>query len=163
MTFVNKYFIFYESQNLFISCHTMSTKSLSKWWNMYFARCIFPMSMSFDIYWSMLRNTTNNNNTIQSLFAIRLSERWTMRSNWHMCVAFAFIVLFNKILIYFIAYLCQCPNGFSGNRCENRNYCMPNPCANNGLCTQTSTGYICSCSYPFTGTNCQQSMLTGDP
>jgi hypothetical protein len=36
---------------------------------------------------------------------------------------------------------------------------MPNPCANNGLCTQTTTGYICSCLYPYTGTNCQQSML----
>jgi hypothetical protein len=36
---------------------------------------------------------------------------------------------------------------------------MPNPCANNGLCTQTPTGYICSCSYPYTGTNCQQSIL----
>jgi len=35
---------------------------------------------------------------------------------------------------------------------------MPNPCSNNGLCTQTTTGYICSCTYPFTGTNCQQSM-----
>ncbi|CAF5074067.1 unnamed protein product, partial [Rotaria socialis] len=52
------------------------------------------------------------------------------------------------------------PNGFYGTRCESRNYCMPNPCANNGLCTQTTTGYICSCSFPYTGTNCQQIIST---
>ena len=51
-------------------------------------------------------------------------------------------------------YLCQCPTGFYGTRCESRNYCMPNPCANNGLCTQTTTGYICACLEPYTGPNC---------
>jgi hypothetical protein len=76
-----------------------------------------------------------------------------------MCVVYFYFYFFNKLLIYLIAYLCHCSNGFYGSRCENRNYCMPNPCANNGLCTQTPTGYICSCSYPYTGTNCQQSIL----
>ena len=64
-----------------------------------------------------------------------------------------------KYKFLFKAYVCQCPTGYYGTCCESRNYCMPNPCANNGLCTQTTTGYICSCLYPYTGTNCQQSML----
>lgn len=50
--------------------------------------------------------------------------------------------------------------GYYGTQCEIRNYCMPNPCANNGFCEQTPTGYICRCTYPFTGTNCRESMLT---
>jgi hypothetical protein len=57
-----------------------------------------------------------------------------------------------------VAFVCQCPTGYYGLCCEIRNYCIPNPCNNNGFCLQTSTGYICSCSYPFTGTNCQQSI-----
>ncbi len=81
-----------------------------------------------------------------------------MYSDRHMCVFFTFIS-FNKILIYLLAFICQCPTGYYGILCENRNYCTPNPCSNNGFCLQTVAGYICSCSYPYTGTNCQLSTL----
>ncbi len=81
-----------------------------------------------------------------------------MYSDGHLCVFFLFIS-FNKILIFFLAFLCQCPTGYYGAQCENRNYCMPNPCNNNGLCLETATGYICRCNAPYTGTNCQLSIV----
>jgi hypothetical protein len=83
------------------------------------------------------------------------------------CTSFSCLLINELTLVFFffflfiiIAYLCQCPLGFYGTLCEFRNYCLPNPCANNGLCTQTITGYICSCLYPYTGSNCQTRTST---
>ena len=140
----------------------MPTKSVSKRRDMHTIGHVVYVSMSNIVYWSMLWNTYNHNYSVWSVCTITVSKRRTLHSYRRQCVASTFISLFNKILILFfcVAYLCQCPNGYYGTRCEYRNYCIPNPCSNNGACIQTTTGYICQCSYPYTGTNCQQSMLT---
>ncbi len=44
------------------------------------------------------------------------------------------------------------------------NPCSPNPCQNNGFCTQTGTSnYICSCLSGFQGSNCQVVITTTTP
>lgn len=35
------------------------------------------------------------------------------------------------------------------------NECMPNPCKNRGICTNTLGGYVCSCRAGYTGPNCE--------
>ncbi len=41
------------------------------------------------------------------------------------------------------------------------NPCSPNPCQNNGFCTQTGTSnYFCSCLAGFQGSNCQIFITT---
>ena len=34
------------------------------------------------------------------------------------------------------------------------NYCTSQPCANNGLCVNTATGFSCVCSAIYTGPTC---------
>jgi len=182
-----------------ISCQSLPTKSMSKWWHMCCTRFIILLSMPTNTQRILLSKSHNNNNTIQSMCSITLSKRWYVHSNRQfillsmstntqrillsksyynndtiqsMCSIrlskWCYMYSNRQLYVEFVskkknhrlvvlAYLCQCPNGYYGSRCENRNYCNPNPCANNGLCTQTTTGYICSCSYPYTGPNCQQS------
>ena len=33
--------------------------------------------------------------------------------------------------------------------------CHPNPCHNNGVCTETNGQYVCTCGEGFKGVNCQ--------
>lgn len=50
---------------------------------------------------------------------------------------------------------CNCPRGYSGDRCEILvDKCLSNPCRNGALCISLSLGYTCSCSYPWTGVDC---------
>ena len=35
------------------------------------------------------------------------------------------------------------------------NYCSPDPCNGNGVCTNLSTTYLCTCNERFDGKNCQ--------
>lgn len=37
-----------------------------------------------------------------------------------------------------------------------KDYCDPNPCENNGICSKHSNGYTCSCQTNFTGKNCDK-------
>lgn len=53
---------------------------------------------------------------------------------------------------------CNCPAGTTLPFCQREiNYCIPNPCLNNGNCTQNRIGarYRCSCLSGFTGSRCQ--------
>jgi len=45
-------------------------------------------------------------------------------------------------------YVCICPNGFMGNRCEiERNECEPvNPCLNSGRCVDQLNNFTCICN-----------------
>ncbi|KAM4664743.1 protein delta homolog 1 [Discoglossus pictus] len=50
---------------------------------------------------------------------------------------------------------CQCPAGFEGNYCEmNKDDCSPNPCANEGNCTDIGSGFQCHCQIGFGGQTC---------
>ena len=58
------------------------------------------------------------------------------------------------------AYLCKCPTGFTGERCE-VNLCNPNPCAHrrtqSGTCLHNVTsGYRCTCMPGYEGRDCHQ-------
>lgn len=53
---------------------------------------------------------------------------------------------------------CNCPPGTTLPLCMREyNYCSPNPCLNNGNCTQVRVGarYRCTCPSGFTGNRCQ--------
>nr|XP_034322568.1 fibropellin-1 [Crassostrea gigas] len=56
-------------------------------------------------------------------------------------------------------YVCTCPTGFSGDRCENAiNPCDGSGCQNDATCVadQTSTeGYRCQCKTGYTGLRCE--------
>ena len=47
---------------------------------------------------------------------------------------------------------CECHPGFSGQRCESRDPCEPNPCQN-GKCVPgySGSGYQCTCPAGFKG------------
>lgn len=54
-----------------------------------------------------------------------------------------------------------CPDGRRGEFCElSLQYCSPNPCNNNGTCTENknAAGYTCSCSPGFTGVTCDAEL-----
>lgn len=47
------------------------------------------------------------------------------------------------------AYICHCPEGFSGPKCEEisgmSGYCLSFPCENGGTCQEGVNGYTCTC------------------
>ncbi|CAF1030862.1 unnamed protein product, partial [Brachionus calyciflorus] len=52
-------------------------------------------------------------------------------------------------------FTCSCMTGFSGDICQTKNPCLPNPCQNNGICTIVGdTTYVCRCTSNFDGDNC---------
>lgn len=53
---------------------------------------------------------------------------------------------------------CECPSGFTGDRCELlENYCRGEPCKN-GLCKNNRGTYACECSPGWTGANCTEQI-----
>lgn len=76
-----------------------------------------------------------------------------------------------------VAYHCQCPAGYSGQRCgtliefsfktklfqidlfhlkEIQNPCISGPCLNGGTCISNNAGgYDCACKNPFYGARCE--------
>ncbi|XP_048583799.1 uncharacterized protein LOC5505993 [Nematostella vectensis] len=61
---------------------------------------------------------------------------------------------------------CHCPEGFSGDKCEDDiNECQSNPCKNGGTCANGENKYSCVCAPGFTGTNCDTDIddCAGDP
>lgn len=59
--------------------------------------------------------------------------------------------------IGFGGFSCQCPAGYSGQRCEDQDVCASAPCQNGGECTSNGAGsYECRCPTGFEGANCEQ-------
>ncbi|XP_048590095.1 sushi, von Willebrand factor type A, EGF and pentraxin domain-containing protein 1 isoform X2 [Nematostella vectensis] len=61
---------------------------------------------------------------------------------------------------------CICPEGFSGDKCENHdNECQSSPCKNSGTCKDEDNGYTCACVPGFTDKNCETDIneCAGDP
>ena len=53
---------------------------------------------------------------------------------------------------------CACPPSFSGDFCENTDYCYDEPCGDNGFCSNLpngESGFICNCSPGYVGRNCE--------
>lgn len=43
--------------------------------------------------------------------------------------------------------------------CPRKDQCNPNPCQNDGICTDLWNSYQCTCHRPFLGTSCQYSKI----
>ena len=54
-------------------------------------------------------------------------------------------------------YLCICPTGYEGERCEiDIDYCAPEPCLNGATCVDQVEGYQCQCPPGWQGENCEE-------
>ncbi|XP_048343188.1 neurogenic locus notch homolog protein 4-like [Sphaerodactylus townsendi] len=52
-------------------------------------------------------------------------------------------------------YRCQCTTGWTGKKCQLRDFCQAHPCANGGTCLNTYPYIICQCQPGFEGHTCQ--------
>ena len=58
----------------------------------------------------------------------------------------------------FGGFTCQCPPGYTGQRCEDQDPCASQPCRNGAACVNSGAGgYTCQCLTGFEGQNCEQS------
>lgn len=59
------------------------------------------------------------------------------------------------------SYVCVCPQGFEGTRCENKMLtCADTPCFHGGKCKERGDGksYVCECPAGYTGHNCERKV-----
>ncbi|XP_047145868.1 neurogenic locus Notch protein isoform X1 [Hydra vulgaris] len=60
----------------------------------------------------------------------------------------------NKNDLNFYGFACICPMRFKGHKCEIPEPCNPNPCGNNGVCSDKNGVPSCKCEYPYVGMTC---------
>ena len=57
--------------------------------------------------------------------------------------------------------MCNCAPGYTGNMCDaNIDDCDPDPCVNNGTCSDEVNDYTCTCINEWMGKNCSDCGLT---
>lgn len=56
---------------------------------------------------------------------------------------------------------CECPNAYTGLKCEHRDDCYSMPCFNDALCeSDPEGGFTCMCMVGFTGKLCDVQIRT---
>ncbi|KAJ7993401.1 hypothetical protein DPEC_G00272060 [Dallia pectoralis] len=54
------------------------------------------------------------------------------------------------------SFLCECDDGFSGNRCQtDGDECLSDPCKHGGTCENQPGSYYCHCQHGYMGQNCE--------
>ncbi|XP_065317568.1 neurogenic locus notch homolog protein 1-like isoform X2 [Gordionus sp. m RMFG-2023] len=62
---------------------------------------------------------------------------------------------------YVASYVCDCPKGWSGPRCQiNEPDCTPTACLNNGKCIDGIGDYTCECKANYGGKHCEKYLIS---
>ncbi len=56
--------------------------------------------------------------------------------------------------------MCECNDGFIGDRCENFDHCRNIRCSGNGVCMNWPDRFTCLCAPDYTGEFCVVEMMT---
>ena len=56
------------------------------------------------------------------------------------------------------SFICNCEDGFTGDRCEDVDECFENPCQNNGTCQDGINTFSCDCADGFNGNTCDTNI-----
>ncbi|KAJ8673042.1 hypothetical protein QAD02_004303 [Eretmocerus hayati] len=62
------------------------------------------------------------------------------------------------VLHTLLDYTCRCALGFTGEYCEQIDYCASSPCRNGAQCRSLRDGYQCHCTPGFTGATCAEDV-----
>ncbi|XP_063397402.1 delta-like protein 4 [Mytilus trossulus] len=60
------------------------------------------------------------------------------------------------------SFVCVCPKGYSGKRCE-VTPCLNNPCLHNGTCSVGSSTFSCRCHMGYSGESCEVTPCSSSP
>jgi hypothetical protein len=60
-------------------------------------------------------------------------------------------------------FTCECVDHWFGDLCDQYVHCEPNPCENNGLCSDKGNHFECECTEDWSGKICDQSACDKNP